>query len=163
MKKVLNIIVTLLLVVSCGTSNQMMVNRYSKGYWGEWTNAWGVSNLNHPAFYGSRNNFIVYNATWHPSNYCFKLEILGQSVSETTLINQEIDKWYNYNGYVYFDEDRSWEEFCRDVQNISKHFLDVQKKAVKVKVLRKSNGNYVYNVLSGDNGFAITIPWNLVK
>ncbi len=160
MKKTLNIIVVLLLIVSCGTSNQMMVNRYSKGYWGKWKNA--STDWKTPAFYGCRNDFIIYDADYHPSNYCFKLEILGLSVSET-LINQEIDKWYSYNGYVYFDEYRSWEELCGDVQKISVHFYDVQKKLVKVKVLKKSNGNYVYNVISGDSGFAITVPWNLVK
>lgn len=158
---VLLFVLTIILATSCGISNKMMVSTYSNGYWGNW------EDLAKPwrtwAYQGSIDDFIVYDYNYHPSNYVFKLEVQNMTVTNDTKTNMEANRWYEYWGTISFDENVDWNDFAKyTVHNFIGHYHGVQKKTVKVTVMKKSSG-YIYNIISGDVGFGITIPWQHAK
>ena len=85
------------------------------------------------------------------------------TVTNDIKTNMEANRWYEYWGTISFDENVDWNDFAKyTVHNFIGHYHGVQKKTVKVKVMKISSG-YTYNIISGDGGFGITIPWQHAK
>ncbi len=151
-----------ILATSCGISNRMYVRTYSDGYWGRWEHM-SNNSFSRVGYQGSVDNFIIYTSACHPSQYTFKLEVKGMNVRNNTKTDLKANKWYEYWGTLSFEQNITWQEFALYVVTRPiGHYGGVQKKMVQVKVMKKSSG-YIYNVVSDDVGFSITIPWQHSK
>lgn len=148
-----------LIISSCGISNTISVCTYRDGYWDGWDE---IGTLKW-SYRGKPDNFIVYNSFFHPSEYTFKLEIQGMPIKDNNKADIKSNKWYSYNGIIYYDQNVDFKKLGPSLKAyLNPHFNNVQKKQVTVKVMKKSSG-YVYNVISGNEGFGITIPWQYSK
>lgn len=151
-------------LTGCGVTNTISTNQYIEGYWGRWQTPsyWG--------YHGSPGSFIVYNPGYlrdnHPSNFCFRITI--NNFNKDSLPKEE---WRNYYGTIEYhtvsrptDYKYASKVFVQtDLDNLSKVGNYLVKRSAQIKVFKKKNGSYTYNILFDDVGFGVSIPWQHAK
>lgn len=168
-KRIITILLGVLLISGCGVyKNNISYCQYIGGYWGRWKNYYEYDTYGgygtRWAYWGEKDNFVVYRQGDHPSDFSYRITIL--SFDENKLPK---DEWKEYRGYVeYHSYDPSYssgnsEYFVRhQLPELSSSGNYVIKRWATIKVKRGSP-SYTYNVLFDNVGFGVTIPWKYSK
>lgn len=144
-----SLFVLLFLFTSCGVSyKDMSYSTYERGYWGNWHY---YSERTKWAFQGNPGNFIVYNAYFHPGDFCYRITI-----------NNYNDYRVSSSGFTEFSGtiecyDPSMYFIRYELPSLNPVVKPVKHNA-RIKV-KKEKKYYLYNVFFDDVGFAVTIPW----
>lgn len=168
-KRIITILCGVLLISGCGVyKNNISYCQYLGGYWGQWKNyynysdGWGYGTK--WAYWGEKDNFVVYEQGNHPSDFSYRITIL--SFDDKKLSKGE---WKEYHGYVEYHSSKPYyssgdsDYFVKNkLPNLSSYGEYIIKRFATIKVQRGSP-SYTYNVFFDNVGFGVTIPWKYSK
>ena len=106
-KRIITILLGVLLICGCGVyKNNISYCQYIGGYWGQWKNYYEYNTYGgygtRWAYWGEKDNFVVYRQGDHPSDFSYRITIL--SFDESKLPKDEWKEYRkNWGSTNYFD------------------------------------------------------------
>lgn len=165
MKKIaLIVLVTFFVQLTFGQKSNVRFNKAINGIWGEWNS----SNLQAT---GKYDDLIVYTSGQHPSNYIFRLEVIGMktlfssSKEDKNLRKKHLkeDKAFEFEGEITFYGATTFKDFIKVFPFINygegatskPNNGSTAKVTVKIMPFKDKDGIRTYNIWHRDSGLAL--------